>query len=218
MSRFSAWLNGLTEDTTPDANADFVVTYDASATTSKKVKVANVAAAGTAPALVKLSETILGGTATNFDFNSISGSYRSLRLIVQARGDNASANIYAHLTFNADTGANYDVQFVNANDTTVNATAVAAGAQNYALYVPGSSAPSGSAGLCEIMIANYAGTTFHKSYSIVRGVSQGTAAANQYHTTGVGRWRNTAAITRVTLTIDTGNFIAGSVATLYGLT
>lgn len=42
MSKFSTWLNGLTEDTSPDGAADYLVTYDASATTSKKVKPNNI--------------------------------------------------------------------------------------------------------------------------------------------------------------------------------
>jgi len=36
-------INGLTEDTTPDAAADFVATYDNSATANKKVKLSNLA-------------------------------------------------------------------------------------------------------------------------------------------------------------------------------
>ena len=35
-------INGLTEDTSPDTTADFVATYDASATTNKKVKLSNL--------------------------------------------------------------------------------------------------------------------------------------------------------------------------------
>lgn len=42
MTKFSTFLNGLTEDTTPDPAADFVVTYDADAATSKKVKLSNI--------------------------------------------------------------------------------------------------------------------------------------------------------------------------------
>lgn len=37
MSKFSSWLNGLTADASPDTAADYLVSYDASATTSKKV-------------------------------------------------------------------------------------------------------------------------------------------------------------------------------------
>jgi len=37
MSKFSTWLNSLTADASPDTAADYLVSYDASATTSKKV-------------------------------------------------------------------------------------------------------------------------------------------------------------------------------------
>lgn len=40
-------VNGLTEDTAPDVTADFVPTYDASASTHKKVKLENIAKGGT---------------------------------------------------------------------------------------------------------------------------------------------------------------------------
>lgn len=43
--KFSTWLNGLTADASPSATNDYVVTYDASATTSKKVTLANLASA-----------------------------------------------------------------------------------------------------------------------------------------------------------------------------
>jgi len=36
--QFSVYQNALTEDTNPDGTADFFVTYDTSAATSKKVK------------------------------------------------------------------------------------------------------------------------------------------------------------------------------------
>jgi len=40
--KFSVYQNALTEDTNPDGTADFFVTYDASAVTSKKVKLNNI--------------------------------------------------------------------------------------------------------------------------------------------------------------------------------
>lgn len=44
MTRFSVWLDSLTEDVAPDTAADFMVTYDTSATTSKKVKLSTLGA------------------------------------------------------------------------------------------------------------------------------------------------------------------------------
>src|SRR5512139_3724578 len=45
MSKFSVWLNSLTEDTSPDLANDFLVTYDASAATAKKLKPSNLGGA-----------------------------------------------------------------------------------------------------------------------------------------------------------------------------
>jgi hypothetical protein len=41
-----AWINDLTEDTSPSTANDFVITYDASAATHKKVKLTNLAGGG----------------------------------------------------------------------------------------------------------------------------------------------------------------------------
>lgn len=46
--KFATWLHALTEDTTPDAANDEMVTYDASASASKRVKLSNLAAGLTA--------------------------------------------------------------------------------------------------------------------------------------------------------------------------
>ena len=52
----------LTEDTSPDASADYVQTYDASATAFKKVKVQNLVASGTG--IVKLNSGTVSNAAT----------------------------------------------------------------------------------------------------------------------------------------------------------
>lgn len=47
--KFAIWLAALTEDTTPDTTADFIPTYDASATASKKVKLSTLVSQSTIP-------------------------------------------------------------------------------------------------------------------------------------------------------------------------
>lgn len=45
MSKFSVWLASLTRDSSPDAAADYLVSYDASAATSKKVLMGDISVA-----------------------------------------------------------------------------------------------------------------------------------------------------------------------------
>jgi len=216
MSRFSTWLNGLTEDVTPDMANDFAVTYDASAATSKKVKLSNIAA-GASSYFVKIAETVLAAPAANFDFTSIPGTYRHLKIIVQARSSTAAFFQDIHMHFNNDTSANYDVQINTSVNTTPGANAVVASANNYIGEITAASTAANFAGSLEITVPNYAGTTFYKNYICLNGHARGVAAADQNSWYTTGQWRNTAAITRVTIFPTSGNFIIGSVATLYGM-
>lgn len=174
-------------------------------------------AVGTA-GLVRLAQTILVGTATNFDFTTISGAYNTLKIIVQARSDSAQSGQDVHIHFNGDTGNNYDIQISQANNTTVSASVAVAGATNYIGQIPAGSDTANFAGSIEITIPNYSGSTFYKNYIGISGHARATAVSNQYNRVATGQWRNTAAITQVTLLPTANNFIAGSVATLYGLT
>lgn len=74
-SELGAYINAQTEDTTPDTSADFVVTYDTSATATKKVKLSNLTAGGggyTQGARVyhNTTQTVSSGTPLAVAFNS----------------------------------------------------------------------------------------------------------------------------------------------------
>jgi hypothetical protein len=78
--------------------------------------------------------------------------------------------------------------------------------------MPGSSSALGDGNMV-IQINNYSNSTTFKT-PLIRtntGPSWGTVFAI------VGLWRNTAAITSITFTPDTGNFDTGSTFTLYGI-
>lgn len=175
-------------------------------------------AGGSAPAVVKITSVVLAAPAASFDFTSIPGTYAHLKVILQGRGSVSADTTDIHLTFNNDTGANYDVELINAANTTITGSNVVAGAQNYVGQIPGATAPANHAGSLEITIPNYAATVFYKTYLSAAGAMITSAAGGLQNRWGHGQWRNTAPITRVTLTAGSGNFIVGSMATLYGMT
>ena len=82
-----AALNLLTEDTTPDPAADFVLTYDASAGAVKKVKPQNLG--GAAGGLTLIESGSLVGAGSTKAITDIPASYNSL--ILQLRGASCSA-------------------------------------------------------------------------------------------------------------------------------
>lgn len=66
-------LNGLTEDTSPDTAADFVLTYDTSASAVKKAKPQNLASSVAGASLVFIKSQTAAGSATIDFINGASG-------------------------------------------------------------------------------------------------------------------------------------------------
>lgn len=145
---------------------------------------------------------------TSVTFNTF-GGYTDLVLVCAVKNTSTTArNVY--LQFNGDTGSNYSKTLIEGNGSTAssardtNAPAI----YSAAIAVANTTEPAVSI----INIMNYANTSTYKTtLSRYAGASLVTNAV-------VGMWRNTAAITSLTLTIDTSlNIAAGSTFTLYGI-
>lgn len=174
------------------------------------------AASGSGGDLVKITEQVLSSAAATITFSSIPGTYRNLQLILQGRGDASATFVSCYLQCNGDTGANYDVgQFYGAAAATGGNSLIA---QTSLLLgdITAATGPSGAASSVVATLANYKGTTFHKSISAANENIRNTTTGYFVELLG-GRWRNTAAITSLMLLLSSGNFAAGTVATLYGL-
>ena len=175
-------------------------------------------AAGTA--IVQLADTLLGSDTANFDFTSISGSYKHLRIEVQGRSAVVATNDNILMIFNNDSGANYDYlewAFGTGSGFPAALGESFAGTSIRAMNTTGASSTAGDVGNATITIPDYASTTFNKTSHSEGGVLFARSAQNIRIMQCFGSWRSTAAITRITLTPAGGNWKAGSRATLYGL-
>lgn len=182
--------------------------------------------AGSGGAMTQITQAILGGSQATFDTNTllggnIPGSYNHLRLTLYARFDDAAANAFVQMQFNGDTGANYDwVQFVgNGGGATPTMGGAVAANQLVLGRVPANTATANRFAALTVELPMYAGTTGDKSFTSSNHEAQSTAAGGINLETNGGTWRNTAAITRIVLSDNSGgNFIAGSAFFLYGVT
>ena len=118
---------------------------------------------GNAGALVKLAETLLSSDAAGIVFANIPSTYRHLRLIVQARGSTAASDVLLLLRLNNDSGANYDRQMLEGHAATVAASELLASTVARIGSIPAANAPTSAVGQVEVVLAHYAGTTFHKT-------------------------------------------------------
>lgn len=171
------------------------------------------------PACVRIADTLLGGSAGNITFSNIPGNYKALKMEIQARTDTVATNATILLQFNGDAGANYDGQNITANNANPTGASFVAAVNGVAGVVLAANATRGAAaGVITITIPNYASTTFEKSYHAESGCID-SASANNFTRLDTVNWRNTAAINSIKLFPSGGaNFVAGTRATLYGLT
>jgi hypothetical protein len=202
-------VDSLSEDTAPDVNADFVPTYDASATAHKKVKLSKVGG------VTVLADDELGSAQASFDLTSISGSFKHLRLILRLRGDVAATTALVQVRLNNDSGANYQHEIHYGANTTA-AAARSVGNSFWNMHnVPGASATASYFGVAVIDLVDYADTTAFKQALYRWGYFTAT-------TTGeVGQafchYLSTSAISRITVSPASGNWDTGSRATLLGI-
>ena len=159
---------------------------------------------------------VVSGTSTpTVTFSSIAGTYTDLVIVGNLGSE--TTNAFPYLQFNGDTGNNYSFTQLYSNGSSAISTRVTGTSQ---LFNSDSSVKQGSINSNVIYdIMNYSNTTTFKT-SLSR---QNTVDAADYNAvlTAVGLWRNTAAITSVSIKLTRGgtpyNFSNGSTFSLYGI-
>lgn len=174
--------------------------------------------------LTVLSDTTLGADGT-FDISGISDAHDHLLIKLVARGARSADFEALHMRLNNDSGSNYDMQGTQdfnsqANNERIGAPEFGNGTSApYVGIIPAATSPSGSAGIVDIEIPFYSGTTFNKNVLAHSTSSLTNDSGNQRTTQFGGEWRNTAAVTRIQITCGSGanNFLAGSRLIIYGV-
>lgn len=162
---------------------------------------------------VKIADVVTSGSQATVTFSSIPGTYRHLKLVGYGRGSASSVASEVIAQFNGDTGANYDFARWTRNGTSENVAQTAAVLGE----LSAANAPSNAAGSLEIIIPHYANTTFQKPYHGTGNARTSTITNGIGLNTTGGTWRSTAAISSMSISLASGNFVDGSVFTLYGL-
>jgi hypothetical protein len=156
-----------------------------------------------------IATNTLGSNTAVVTFSSIPATYTDLVLVSNIQSTAANNGT---LRINGDTATNYSWTFLSGNGT---AASSARGSSKNSIQMDNLSGPPTSGSTYQIYITNvmnYANATTYKTVVSRSGLaSQATEAV-------VGLWRNTAAITSLSIQIDvSGSVLAGSVFTLYGI-
>lgn len=144
-------------------------------------------------------------------------TFSHLMIIGSGRSSTAGTGADAvGMTFNNDTGSNYDYQRFWGTNAGTNAQQQIGVSSIYCGDFPQASGAANYESDFHIIIPNYLGTGGYKKSKLHAGVINGAAISGNYtdmHASGT--WRNTGAITRIDFVIA-GNYV-NTLITLYGL-
>jgi hypothetical protein len=166
---------------------------------------------------VRIANTTMPSDSSSMFFTAIPQHYAQLRLDVYARGTVSATGTSLLLRFNGDTGTNYDRQYVYGLAATAQAGEAFAQTSCDPIDIPGATAGANLFTAGEIIIPYYAGTANNKELSSKYARKTGTATGTMEIVVTACSWRSSAAINAITLTPTSGDILAGSRFTLYGL-
>lgn len=180
--------------------------------------VSNVSISGLAgTGLVKLFESTLGVAAATIDTGAggIVAGHGDLIILIITQNNVAAATATTLMRVNNDSGANYDNQNVSGSNGAAGA-GISLAATSWSFVTHGTAGTAGYPGSAVVMIPRYDKTAFNKVGSAQIALLDATAANNQSILRAIG-WRNTAAISRISIVDSTAaNLLAGSSMVVYG--
>jgi hypothetical protein len=176
-----------------------------------RVDVTIAASGGGGGSVALISEVITSSSQASVTFSAIANTWRDLLIVVRGRGDTAATTAQVQVQANGDTGNNYDCEVDNRFGQ---AASDAVASMRLGDLIAGSS-PANFPGAVRIHVFNYRGTTFYKAFNSLNGVLTDTSGS-MFTNRNTGWWRSTAAITSLKVFLSAGNFVDGSVVSLYG--
>lgn len=159
------------------------------------------------PTYTLIQEQVLGSAAATVTFSSIPGTYKDLVLEVMC--GTTTGTTFANYTYNGDTGSNYSFTQIYGDGSTASSNRFSS-VSNIG-FTPNTLQTSISTTLLA-NIQSYSNTNVYKT-----SVHRAGSADNQTVSSGVGLWRNTAAITSITVKTSANNFQTGSTFRLWGV-
>ena len=162
-----------------------------------------------------ISTYTVGSPQASYTMSSIPATYTDLVLIIQATTISANYN----LRLNGDTGSNYSWHNLQGDGSSATARNGTNQDQMYGNSAAGGGAPASDFGAMVVDVLDYANTNKYKTIRMLSGVDlNGTVAGYG----GIielmsGSWRNTAAITSITILPSNPNFVEYSSFALYGV-
>jgi hypothetical protein len=167
-----------------------------------------------------LGAVVLATAASSITFSNIPATYTHLQIRGSARDSRATyPNSNLQIRFNGDTAANYSWHNLQGQGSTATGRGLSDTTAITSNTLAAAGAPSGTFSCYVIDILDYANTNKNKTLRSLGGVDANGLVAGEGGIVELlsGNWRNSVAITSISLTADTPNLLQYSTFALYGI-
>jgi hypothetical protein len=162
-----------------------------------------------------IASNTLSSSAASVTFSAIPATYTDLVLRMSLRSTEASNTTPIEITFNSDTATNYSVTRINGDGSAASSSRRTSYNFIDGFQVPAANGTSNTFSSTELYIPNYTASQ-NKPMSLMQVDERNTTAAEMNAIAGL--WRNTAAITSITLDFfGATTYASGSSFFLYGI-
>jgi hypothetical protein len=162
------------------------------------------------------TQTLGAAGASSITFNNIPQQFTDLKLVMSARDNETAADNISFLTFNGDTSSGlYSMTRLFGTGSSTPSDRYSAFNFIYGAHANASTGTANTFTSCEIYIPNYGASAFKSTISDYI-ITNSSGAAYQVLVSGL--WRNTNAITSVSITSNLKTFVQHSTFSLYGIT
>lgn len=155
-----------------------------------------------------ISTVTVTSSVSSVSFSSIVGTYKHLQLRSLCFGSNNDENLY--IRFNGDTGSNYARHYLEGNGSSASASGTAP--DTGGVFSNEYSGTSPYVSVCDIL--DYTDTN---KFTTLRSLSGRDANGSGSIALRSSLWRNTAAVTSITIYAGAGTLSSGSHFALYGI-
>lgn len=167
---------------------------------------------------IQIADSTASTSVASFDFTSLPSQFAHLMIVLLLREDDAIGATSALFRLNNDSATNYNCSYVGGNNNLAGANQGTLGVTSLSSAMSvGSTGSADKFAATVLWIPAYNLTTAQKFVLGVTGVDVSDTQAATYTRAVSGTWKSTASINRVTILPNSGNFVAGSRCTIYGL-
>lgn len=171
------------------------------------------------PAFEAIASTTLSSTQTTITFSSIPATYEHLQLRLYTRSTYAAGTDVVRIRLNSDSGTNYTNHFLGNVDGSITAAGNTGETAHRLIRITGANAGANRFGVAIIDILDYGSPNKNTTVRSLHG-NEDSFNGNGSSILTSSVWLNTAAVTAVGLSLESGGsnaFAIGTVAALYGL-